>query len=420
MRAAVIIRQWMIWTIIGTFALASVALAQDSEQPEQADKFKREELAQMLAPIALYPDSLVTDILMASTYPLEVVEAERWVNDNKDLKGDALDEALQEKTWDASIKVLCHFPELLVSMSDKLDQTRKLGDAFLSQQDDVMALVQELRRKAMDQGNLKSTKEQIVIRDGDVIRIEPADPQIVYVPVYDPFYVYGPWWYPAYPPYYWYYPPGVVVSGGYIGFQGRFFVGVDLFSWYWSDWHRHVIHIDHDRRRRFYRFDHRQRDFDRPFWRHDPFHRRGVAYRDRITSESFGGRTFQRPHPTFENRGFPGTRPGGATVTPSQIQEQRGHPGRRFEGSVVTPPSSVQQGERGFQPRTRTVPSGIQRGGERNTPFSGIGNGRFEKRAGERGEKSRQSEEKGKRGKGFEKQDRGTGGGGLFRGFQRR
>src|SRR4030065_1522822 len=126
---------------------------------------------------------------MASTYPIEVVEAEGWIRQNKNLKGDELDKALQEKTWDSSMKSLCHFPDVIYAMSDNLERTTRLGDAFLSQQNDVMDTIQELRRKAQEQGNLKTTKEQEVIVEQDVIRIEPADPQVIYVPVYDPLYV---------------------------------------------------------------------------------------------------------------------------------------------------------------------------------------------------------------------------------------
>src|SRR4030043_946038 len=155
------------WVIVVMLVIPPGIMAQDSEQDseqtEQPEKFKKEELVQMLAPIALYPDSLVAQILTASTYPLEVVEAERWLRKNKDLKSDELDKALQEKTWDASVKSLCHFPDVLYAMSEKLDQTTKLGDAFLSQQDDVMDTIQELRGKAQEQGNLKTTEQQKVI-----------------------------------------------------------------------------------------------------------------------------------------------------------------------------------------------------------------------------------------------------------------
>jgi len=305
MRAARLIMGGLAWMIIAMLFIPPGIPAQDYEQPEQTDRFGKEELDQMLAPIALYPDSLIAQILMASTYPLEVVQADRWVQQNKTLTGDSLDDALKEKSWDPSIKSLCHFPDVLFAMSDKLDQTSKLGDAFLSQNDDVMATIQQLRRKAETQGNLKTTKEQKVIHEADAIRIEPAVRQVVYVPVYDPLYVYGPWWYPAYPPYYWYYPPGVIITGGFISFGPRFFIGIDLFAWSWFDWHNHYIYIDVHRARRFHRFPNRHYSDRRFSWRHDPVHRRGVAYRDRRTSERFGKRPYRRTLPGPEMRGYP-------------------------------------------------------------------------------------------------------------------
>jgi len=157
-------------------------------------------LEQILAPIALYPDSLLAQILMASTYPLEVVQADRWAKQNKDLKGDALTAALEKQPWDPSVKSLVNFPQVLAMMSEKLDWTQKLGDAFLAQQKDVMDTVQGLRKKAVDAGNLKTTKEQQVIVEKETIIIEPASTQVVYVPTYNPTVVYGAWPYPAYPP----------------------------------------------------------------------------------------------------------------------------------------------------------------------------------------------------------------------------
>ncbi len=177
--------------------------------------FKPEEIEQLVAPIALYPDSLVSQILMASTYPLEVVQADRWAKANKTLKGDALTKALEAQSWDPSVKSLVNFPQVLAMMSEKLDVTQKLGDAFLAQQKDVMDAIQRLRAKAQAQGNLKTTKEQTVIVEQParkprsssnraqttVIKIEPTNPQVVYVPTYNPTVVYGAWPYPAYPPY---------------------------------------------------------------------------------------------------------------------------------------------------------------------------------------------------------------------------
>ena len=407
--------------IMGGLALMIVAMlfippgipAQDFEQTDQTDKFRKEELDQMLAPIALYPDSLIAQILMASTYPLEIVQAERWVQQNKTLTGDSLDGALKEKSWDPSIKSLCHFPDVLFAMSDKLDQTSKLGDAFLSQKDDVMATIQQLRRKAETQGNLKTTQEQKVIHQEDAIRIEPAVPQVVYVPVYDPLYVYGPWWYPAYPPYYWYYPPGVIITGGFITFGPRFFIGIDLFSWSWFDWHRHYIYIDAHKARRFHRFRHRHYS-DRYFWRHDPVHRRGVAYRDRRTSERFGKRPYRRTAPGPEMRGYPPRYHKTRAVDPSRerikcrggmdvprVKREHERIQRTEERWKKADVSQVrmkreriqrteERRERAGAPRARPERKRLQIPEGRNTPFHGVGNGRFERRASERGIQSRQ------------------------------
>ena len=174
-------------------------LAQSAEEPKA---FKQEELDQILAPIALYPDDLLSQVLMASTYPLEVVQAERWQKQNKSLKGDALAQALEKQDWDPSVKSLVNFPDVLTMMSEKLDWTQKLGDAFLEQEKGVMDTVQKLRQKADEAGNLKTTSEQKVIveKETKTIVIEPANPQTVYVPTYNPTVVYGAWWYPAYPP----------------------------------------------------------------------------------------------------------------------------------------------------------------------------------------------------------------------------
>src|SRR5215831_4003487 len=198
--------------------------------------FQPGEIEQLVAPIALYPDELISQILMASTYPLEVVQADRWAKANKTLKGDALTTALEAQNWDPSVKSLVNFPEVLAAMSEKLDLTQKLGDAFLAQQKDVLDAIQRLRHRAQAQGNLQSTKEQRVIvqqaapepvaqttvveqpaaqttvveqpaAQTTVIQIEPANPQVVYVPTYNPAVVYGAWPYPAYPTYS-YYPYG--------------------------------------------------------------------------------------------------------------------------------------------------------------------------------------------------------------------
>ncbi len=390
MRNAQIIIRGMAWIIIAILIMPPGITAQDSGESEQADRFTREELTQMLASVALYPDSLIADILMASTYPIEIVEAERWLRKNAKLKGDALDNALQEKTWDPSIKSLCYFPDILFAMSDKLDQTRKLGDAFLSQEEEVMATIQELRYKANEQGNLKTTREQQVIVEQENIRIEPADPQVVYVPVYDPLYVYGPWWYPDYPPYYWYYPPGIVISAGYISFGPSFFIGVGLFSWAWFDWHTHHIHRDIDKTRRFHRFDRHERDFDQPFWRHNPGHRRGVAYRDRRTIERFGTRPSRVSPVSPETRGYPAR-----SFEKKEVEPLRGPAERRERVLPRVEPSRgpAERRERVVAPQVKPDRERIQPVPKRDTPFRGIEDGSFERKAGERGGESRRNVE---------------------------
>lgn len=377
--------------IIFLLVMPAGTMAQDEGDSDQAYKFSKEELTQMLAPIALYPDSLTAQILIASTYPLEVVEADRWRSKNLQLKGDELDTALQSKDWDPGIKSLCHFPDILKSMSDKLDQTRKLGDAFLAQEEEVMATIQELRNKARDQGNLNTTNEQKVVVEKEIIRIEPANPQVVYVPVYDPAYVYGPWWYPAYPPYYWYYPAGYY-SGAYIGFGPSIFIGLNVFPWVWFDWSYHRVHIDINRTRSFHRH-HIRRDYRGNVWRHNPQHRRGVAYRDQRTGERFGSRATRVSSPSSpERRGYPGGRVDQQNVRPSQGSQQRGV---RQQSSPQAPQvrqtpatgtsAPVMRREGASTPRVQSGTGSSQRPVVRDTPFRGVGEGNIERRASERG-----------------------------------
>ena len=207
------------WAMIVLLAAPPAVLTQQpaappaapTQQPAAPPTLKQEELDQILAPIALYPDSLIAQILMASTFPLEVVQAERFAKQNASLKGEALTKALESQSWDASVKSLVNFPQVLTMMNEKLDWTQKLGDAFIAQQKPVLDTIQSLRAKAQAAGNLKTTKEQTVIVEQKIIKIEPADPQVIYVPTYNPTVVYGAWAYPAYPPYY-YYPPGYVAT----------------------------------------------------------------------------------------------------------------------------------------------------------------------------------------------------------------
>jgi hypothetical protein len=208
-----------------------------AQQSASEPVFKQEELDQLAAPIALYPDPLVSQILIASTYPLEVVQADRFAKQNTSLKGDALTKALEAQTWDPSVKSLVNFPQVLTMMSEKLDWTQKLGDAFLAQQKAVMDTIQSLRAKAQAAGSLKTTKEQTVIVEQKIIKIEPASPQVIYVPAYNPTVVYGVWPYPASPPYY-YYPPGYVATATAFSFMAGAAVGAAWgYAWGNCDYH---------------------------------------------------------------------------------------------------------------------------------------------------------------------------------------
>jgi len=226
--------------VAAPLVLAPVAsLAQDVAS-KQDTTLKKEELDQLLAPIALYPDDLLSSVLMASTYPLEVVQAARWVKKpaNAKLKGDDLTKALEKQDWDPSVKSLTQFPEVLELMSKDLEWTQKLGDAVLANEADVMDQIQYLRDKADEAGNLKSNKQQTVTKKSSssggrkYIYIESAGPDVVYVPVYEPTVVYGSWWYPAYPPYYWPPPRGGAFVSGFFWGAG---VAVSSSIWGWGN-----------------------------------------------------------------------------------------------------------------------------------------------------------------------------------------
>jgi hypothetical protein len=258
--------------------------------------FSQEELDQMLAPIALYPDSLMAQVLMAATYPLEIVQADRFAKKNKDLKGDKLLEAAKNEDWDPTVKSLLQFPDVIAMMSEKLDWTTKMGDAFLAQQKDVMDSVQRLRKKAQEAGNLKTTKEQTVVVEKETIIIQSPSPQVIYVPTYNPTVVYGTWAYPAYPPYP-YYPPGYGMAAATFGFMAGVAVGSSGCCWGNCNWGGGDIDIDVNRNNNFTknnysgdRVNHYQKQGGqggRQQWQHNPENRKGAAYRDQGTAQKF-------------------------------------------------------------------------------------------------------------------------------------
>jgi uncharacterized membrane protein YgcG len=233
----------------------SLSASQDTQPPPQAQAPQGppyttqtpEQLQQLVAPIALYPDSLVAQILAASTFPEQVVEADRWVQAHPDLKGDALGQAVDQMPWDPSVKALTAFPSVLGNMDKNLSWTSSLGDAYYNQQQDVMDAVQVMRQKAESAGNLKTTPQQTVTTQGSTIIIQPAAPDVVYVPAYNPWIVYGPpivaWpgWYPY---------PGIWYGGPFLSFGIGFGIGFfGGFGWGWPhwgfDWHNHVVVYNH-------------------------------------------------------------------------------------------------------------------------------------------------------------------------------
>jgi Protein of unknown function (DUF3300) len=287
------LRKFLTWVLVGFLALPGGPLGA-AESAGQG--FKPEEIDALVAPIALYPDELLSQIFMASTYPLEIVEASRWAKQNKNLKGDALAQALEKQDWDPSVRSLVNFPDVLSNMSEKLDWTQKLGDAFLSQQKEVMDAVQRLRAKAQAAGNLQTTEQQKVIVEEKVIKIEPASPQVVYVPTYNPTVVYGAWPYPAYPPYPWY-PPGYAFGASMLAFGTGVALGAAWgFAWGGANWGRGEVNVDVNRNTNFNTNINREQakqnlqargQREGGSFQHDPSHRKGVGYRDNATAQKF-------------------------------------------------------------------------------------------------------------------------------------
>jgi hypothetical protein len=297
--------------VLAAVLAATAAQAQAPPAPEQGSVAPQRQVAaaltpgrvdQLLAPIALYPDDLLVQILMAATYPLDVVEAARWVQDprNSSLKGDQLFAALQQQNWDASVKSLAPFPRILIMMDVNLEWTERLGEAFLADPGALMEAIQRLRRRAQSAGRLVSTPQAIVQTAPENITIETPSPEIVYVPVCNPSVVYGGWSDPAYPPYSF----GDFFSGASAGGFGCGWVSWPIVPplWGWAvlifrDHHIHIsrdrsVLIDKDRPRIDKdrpRIDKNRPPIDDEEWRHQPSQRGNVPYRDAELAARYGG-----------------------------------------------------------------------------------------------------------------------------------
>ena len=292
--ARLVLPSLLTWLLLFATYPQNVAAYQDQDpqaapEPPHGPPYTQqtpEELQRLVAPIALYPDSLVAQVLAASTFPEQVVEADRWAQTHLDLKGEALGQAADQQPWDPSVKALTAFPSVLGNMDKNLSWTSSLGDAYYNQQEDVMAAVQVMRRRAQDAGNLKSTPQQNVTTEGSDIEIVPVEPEIVYVPAYDPWIIYGgplvawPGWYPY---------PGIWFDGPFLSFGVGFGIGYfGGFGWGWGhwgfDWHNHYAVYDHGR---YY-------SHSRTFYNRDSYYRGGGPHggsydRGGRGAEPFGG-----------------------------------------------------------------------------------------------------------------------------------
>jgi uncharacterized membrane protein YgcG len=267
------------------------------QPPPPAPALTPDQLDTLVAPIALYPDPLLSQILVASTYPLEVVEANQWMDQNKSLKGPALLDAAKQQSWDPSVQGLVAFPEVVAQLNRDVRWTTDLGNAFLAQQADVMAAVQRMRTKAKGNGKLESTAQQTVnVQDQDgqsAITIEPTDPQVIYVPTYNPEWVWGPPLWGAYPPLFY---PGIGLGFGFGPgiYIGGFFGGCcgwGAFGWGWGpNWFGGSILVNNYFLHRYGFADFHGGAFrGTSVWAHDPAHRLGVPYSNRALNDRFRG-----------------------------------------------------------------------------------------------------------------------------------
>jgi hypothetical protein len=263
-------------------------------QTQQTSQLSPARLGQMLAPIALYPDDLLAEVLAAATYPLDVVEAARWLQDSQNaaLKGDQLFAALQQKSWDPSVKGLAPFPRLLRMLDANLEWTEQLGEAYLANPAAVMDAIQRLRRRAQLAGRLVTTSQEIVRTEQEPARIEEAvtieapSPEVVYVPICDPSFAYGPWPYPDYPAFF------PIFAGATLG--GCAWIPGPIVAPFVLNFRARRIEINRKRLALFDRDRDRERDRDHALgeeWRHDPDHRGNVPYRDAAVRALFGRET---------------------------------------------------------------------------------------------------------------------------------
>jgi uncharacterized protein DUF3300 len=285
------------------------------EAQEQVTKLPPDQLDSLVAPIALYPDPLLAQTLVASTYPLELVQLQQWLEKHKDLKDKALADAVAKEPWDPSIQSMAAVPEVVKRLSDDIQWTTQLGDAFLDQQSDVMDAVQRMRKKAQDKGALASNEQQKVetkvVEEKQVIVVEQSNPEVVYVPSYSPTVVYGPPVYP-YPPVYYppYYPGTALISFGVGMAMGAAIWGGSCCGCGWGGNNVNVnVNNNFNRNTNINRGQGGNNN-----WQHNSQHRGGAPYSNKATASKYGG-SARGESPGSRGQGGAGSRGGGAGVS---------------------------------------------------------------------------------------------------------
>jgi hypothetical protein len=348
-------------------AHAQTSPAQAQPQGQSQKIYNSQQLDQMLAPVALYPDALLSQIFMAATYPSDVAEAATWSAANPKAQGDDAVKQVNTKPWDPSVQSLVAFPQVLAQMKQHPDWVQNVGDAFLAQPDDVMASVQRLRTQAKAAGNLSSTSQQKVTEQAappgstegpTIIQIEPADPQVVYVPQYNPSVVYGSWPYPAYPPTYWpppygYYPGQALATGLAFG------VGIAITGALWGgfNWGHGDVNVNVNRYNSVNNVNNRISGNGNQRWNHNPDNRRGTPYRDQGSRQRFDqGRGGSQQREAFRGRD-------------SQMDANRQKSLQSFDRSTNNGSSNAARRGAGETGSQLNRPSGDNRGGQ------GVGGG---------------------------------------------
>jgi hypothetical protein len=342
----------LLW--IACAATSAWAQQQPPPLPPPGQTLTPDQLDDLVAPIALYPDELLSQIMVAATYPLEVVEAFQWQQKNPGLTGASLTQAAQQQDWDPSIQALVVFPDVMKRLNDDVTWTTNLGNAFLAQQQDVMDAVQRMRQRAQQAGKLQSTPQETVQTTNEggqpYIDIEPADPDVMYVPLYDPDWIWGPsLWYP-YPRWYW--PPRSILGGGlYFGFGGGINVGLYFGAGWrgWGGWGWHPGWGDHRvivNNRFIHQYNFNSRNIGNAHgtsvWAHDPEHRAGVPYANQGLRDQFRGNVRQNVAPRSIPEGArnaPGSERFGNRSIPSNPparQQNRGAFGGMENGSAAS------------------------------------------------------------------------------------